>query len=805
MTADARLRRVNPLAPTVCAAVIGLVISVCAWLSVSATDERLALQVFNENATNNERTLESGIDRYFHNLVALGALFDSTKNDVTREEFDSFSKTLLKGQTAILGLSWIPRVTRDQRATYEITARQDGIADYHIRNVAADGSLSIAPEQDEYFPIYYSSKETPDSELYGFNLRDNNGPRQRMLDTARDENRIVASQTLLVRSGPGDRRGFLVVLPIYRYGTPVSTLGDRRQNLEGFVLGIFQVGAMVDAILADVMPPLDIFLFEPDALPSDMPIYVHSSRIRSVPAVPMSLQALTAAPHWSGGLSANGRQWKLIVPRPPRLLIRSHDRAWFVFGVCLLITGLVVAYMWKSVRYAHRLNELARTDSLTSLANRRVFEERLDIAFAASRRNGNLFAVHFIDLDGFKDVNDTLGHATGDLLLRAVVARLAKLVRETDVLARFGGDEFAVLQADANDPQSTATLAQTIISAMAVPFVIAGNDIYVTASVGIAPYVADIPAAGAMMIQADRALYRAKDDGANCFRSHSRELDQQVRLWTTLAEELRAGVERNELELYYQPQVEIGSGRILGLEALVRWNHPKRGLLMPSIFIPVAEKSAIIQRLGQWVFEAACAQLAQWVKQGIAPQTTAVNVSGLQLKRIDDFERDVTGSLAKWNIAPGAVELELTETVLMEASPKLSDALQRLRQMGVRIAIDDFGTGFSSLRYLTVYPVNRLKIAQELVFGVTDDPRNATVVRAAIRLAHELGIEAIAEGVETEAQARFLSSAGCDNAQGYLYSRPVDAIAATALLLRSRIGPVMEPMQIRDLRRREGL
>ncbi len=225
---------------------------------------------------------------------------------------------------------------------------------------------------------------------------------------------------------------------------------------------------------------------------------------------------------------------------------------------------------------------------------------------------------------------------------------------------------------------------------------------------------------------------------------------------------------------------------------------------MPSIFNPVAEKSAIIQRLGQRVFDTACGQLAQWVKQGIAPQTLAVNVSGQQLKRIDDFERDVAESLAKWNIDPGVVELELTETVLMEASPRLNDALQRLRQMGLRIAIDDFGTGFSSLKYLTVYPINRLKIAQDLVFGVSDDARNAAVVRAAIRLAHELGIEVIAEGVETEAQASFLSSAGCDNAQGYLYSRAVDAIAATALLLRSRIGGTMEPSPVADLRRLSG-
>jgi diguanylate cyclase (GGDEF)-like protein len=787
------------MVPTFCAALFGLIISICAWLSASATDERLALQEFNENATNNERTLESGLDRYFHNLVALGALFDATTHDVTREEFVAFSRTLLKGQTAILGVTWIPRVTRDRRAAHEAAARGDGIIDYHIRNAGADGSLSIAPQQDEYFPIYFSSKETPDSKLYGYNLLDNDGPRQKMLDTARDEDRIVASSTLLVRSGAGDRRGFLVVLPIYRYGQPFGTLEDRRQNLKGFVLGIFQVGVMVDTILADVMPPLDVYLFEPNALSSDMPVYVHSSRLRSAPAVPVSLGKLTTGRHWSGDLAANGRHWELVVPRPQRSFVGGQDRAWLIFGACLLISGLVTAYVWKSLRYASRLDELARTDILTALANRRVFEERLAIAFTASQRNGNRFAVHFIDLDGFKDVNDTMGHAYGDSLLCAVVARLSKLVRQSDLLARFGGDEFAVLQADANDPLSTATLAQRIIDAIAAPFMIAGNEVYITASIGIAPYSSDVPAPDVMMIQADLALYRAKDDGANCFRSHSHELDQQVRLRITLAEELRAGIEHGELELFYQPQVEIGSGQILGLEALVRWNHPKRGLLMPSIFIPIAEKSAIIQQLGSWVFDSACAQLAQWEEQGIAPRTVGVNVSGLQLKRIGDFERDIAASLAKWNIKPGAVELELTETVLMDASQKHSDALQRLRQMGLRIAIDDFGTGFSSLKYLTIYPVNRLKIAQELVFGVTDDLRNATVVKAAIRLAHELGIDFIAEGVETRAQARFLRSAGCNHAQGYLYSRPVDADAATALLRRGRIGLAHDPTKLKEL------
>jgi EAL domain-containing protein (putative c-di-GMP-specific phosphodiesterase class I) len=233
--------------------------------------------------------------------------------------------------------------------------------------------------------------------------------------------------------------------------------------------------------------------------------------------------------------------------------------------------------------------------------------------------------------------------------------------------------------------------------------------------------------------------------------------------------------------------VEIVSGKIVGLEALVRWNHPTRGLIMPSIFIPIAERTGAIVPLGHWVFEEACRQLKRWRGQGIAPQVLAVNVSGVQFKRGGDLELNIAASLAKWNIESGNIEVELTETVLMEITQKHGDTLERLQQLGVRIAIDDFGTGYSSLKYLTIYPVNRLKIAQELVFRVTTDSRNATVVRAAIRLAQELGIEVIAEGVETKAQADFLLSAGCAYAQGYYFSRPMNAERATELLQQGKI------------------
>jgi EAL domain-containing protein (putative c-di-GMP-specific phosphodiesterase class I) len=263
-----------------------------------------------------------------------------------------------------------------------------------------------------------------------------------------------------------------------------------------------------------------------------------------------------------------------------------------------------------------------------------------------------------------------------------------------------------------------------------------------------------------------------------------------------ITDELRGAVKRNEFELYYQPQVEIRSGRITGMEALLRWNHPARGQIPPSVFIPIAERSGEIQQLGQWVLDAACRQLQLWQNEGIAPETVGVNFSALQFKGSADVDRDVAASLDKWGIAPGKIEIELTESVLMEITQQHSDRFERLHRRGVRIAIDDFGTGYSSLNYLANYPINRIKIAQELVFGVDTDSRSATVVRAAIRLAHELDIEIIAEGVETAGQEQFLLSSGCELGQGYYFSRPVNAERATELLRAGRIGPVRKPPRL---------
>jgi len=418
-------------------------------------------------------------------------------------------------------------------------------------------------------------------------------------------------------------------------------------------------------------------------------------------------------------------------------------------------------------RAAEKIAALARTDALTGLGNRAAFLDRLNLQLAQAKCSGKQFAVLYLDLDHFKDVNDTLGHSTGDALLRAVADRIRNCVRETDAVARFGGDEFAVLQDDMGGLAGAKRLASRIRNSLAAPYSIDGNQVHTTVSIGIVPYSMGIEGADSMLTKADLALYRAKEEGRNQFRFHIAELDQQVRERELISDDLHLAVEREELELFFQPQIALPSGRIVGLEALIRWKHPTRGLLLPSAFIPIAETTGNILRIGQWVIDQTCRQLRNWQDQQIAPTSVAVNLSAAQFKAAYGLDRFIGETLAKYHVAPGRLELELTESVFMETIQKHNEAFKKLRRLGVRLAVDDFGTGYSSLDCLRSSRVSRLKIDRRFVAGAIANPDDAKIVRATIALAHELGIEVVAEGVESAQQRQFLISAGCKVAQGY--------------------------------------
>jgi diguanylate cyclase (GGDEF)-like protein len=436
---------------------------------------------------------------------------------------------------------------------------------------------------------------------------------------------------------------------------------------------------------------------------------------------------------------------------------------------------------------ATQILQMARHDGLTGLANRAVFMEAVQQAIARAKRGGKDFAVLYLDLDRFKDVNDTLGHPVGDELLKAVAERLRSSAREIDTVARFGGDEFAVIAADIGEPADAAILAEALIASLSAPFSIEGNDIRSGASIGISIFGADDPDAETLLSHADVALYRAKSEDRGGYRFFTEAMDSDVRTRVTLSTELREAIFGGQLFLVYQPQVEIATGKIVGVEALVRWRHPARGILGPDLFIPVAEKSGLILALGHWVLMESCRQAKVWIDAGVAPPRMAVNFSAMQFKRPVELELDIAASLAGTGLPAQRLELELTETALMEASRAHNDVLMRLRQTGVRFAIDDFGTGFSSLDYLRRYPADRVKIAQIFVRQITTDAGSAAIVKAIIGLARELGMMSIAEGIETAEQLALLEGWGCQEAQGYFFARPLEPDKILPLLLRGRI------------------
>ena len=456
-------------------------------------------------------------------------------------------------------------------------------------------------------------------------------------------------------------------------------------------------------------------------------------------------------------------------------------------GRLIEVEGIIIDITERKAA-EEKLALLARADTLTGVANRATFNERLQLAFAASRRGAKPFAVFFIDLDQFKPVNDNFGHATGDLLLCEVARRLHGQVRETDVVARLGGDEFALLQLDMTDPASAGTLAEKLRAALAKPYFLAGNDVHISASIGICPYSDAIPDAETMMSQADLALYRSKDEGRNQYHFHSTELDREVQQRMELGEELKEALDCGQLTLHYQPQVEVVSGRIVGMEALLRWNHPRRGMLLPNEFLAVAEKSGIMMRLGRWVLNHACRQMKLWGDEGIAPPQIAINLSLAQLMSSPELIKDVRDITAQWGLSPSVLEFDVTEAALGQATLASDDALGRLREIGARVAIDDFGTEYSSFTYPRAYGVSHLKIARDYIARAVDYPKVAATVRAIIHLARELGIGVIAEGVETEQQRSLLVSTGAaTKAQGRVFSAAVDAAHAGDML---RVGAV---------------
>jgi diguanylate cyclase (GGDEF)-like protein/PAS domain S-box-containing protein len=446
-----------------------------------------------------------------------------------------------------------------------------------------------------------------------------------------------------------------------------------------------------------------------------------------------------------------------------------HDRYGQVIGAVIVFRD-VSATRSLSLKLAH----LAQHDSLTDLPNRALFNDRLTQAITLARRHHTSLAVLYLDLDRFKQINDSLGHAIGDRLLQSVAMRFSSCIRASDTVSRQGGDEFVILLSEVAHAQDAAVCADKVIHSLKMPFLLDEHELHVTASVGIVIYPEDGTEVAALLQNADSAMYEAKGRGRNNYQFFRLDLNSSANERQNLEGALRHAIQRHEFELHFQPIINLATGAIAGVEALLRWRHPTLGVVLPTQFIWIAEESGLIVPIGQWVLREACAQAQSWQVDGLPPLRLGVNISAVEL-RSPEFVPGVAAILAETGFSPRQLELELTETFLLQDSKSTALVVNALKGLGVQLALDDFGTGYSSLSYMRRFPIDALKVDRSFVRDLTTDADDASVVRAVVNMGSSFHMRVTAEGVETQEQLRFLGQNGCSEAQGYYFSPPLTA------------------------------
>ena len=888
---------------TLLVVLLGLVLSVFAWITAAAWEDQKDRGEFATQAGTKLTFLKEGVIDFHDVMRSYYGAIEGSGGRPDAKRLDEFAKPLLAEYTGTSDLAWAARVW---------------------------GSGA------DRYPILFATHLKTERAVTGFDLG-SVPPIRATLDRARDRGELVVSPVIPLPIAAG-KSGVAAVRAVYSGATQPSSVEERRRELIGFAMGAFLLGPMVDGTVTRLTAPagLHIYIYSNPAVAGDLPVYVHTSRLAKSPAPMVRLGALESGLHMSGVVTFGNRSWlAVLIPYEDRLHGLWGLPPLSVFALSLILSALATVYTWQAGRQHQReialglaaraakrrlkmiynsvndgvflsdpergsfvevndvgcrmfgyapgellgctivtissgippytqesvmeafvkaqtgpqmfewqgkrkdgslfwtevslsmapsptgdlglavvrditerkraseqITQMAHHDLLTGLANRGVFVKALDQAMARAQRRAGSFALLYLDLDHFKNVNDTLGHPAGDLLLESVAHRLRASVRATDTVARFGGDEFAILLsdiADSTDAADAAGLAKIanaagdvaakILAAVKEPFFIQGKLLNSGASVGIALYERDGANAESMLSRADQALYRAKSEGRGTYRFFTDAMDAEVRARVTMSAELREAISSDQLFLHYQPQVDINTRRIVGLEALVRWHHPTRGDLGPDAFIAAAEANGLIVPLGRWVMREACRQAKQWCDAGIAPPVLAINISGVQFKMPLELEREIAATLAEFPLSACRLELELTESVLMHSSQDHNALLLRWRNDGIRIAIDDFGTGYSSLDYLRRYPVDRIKIANTFTADIGKLSGTDAIVRAALGLARELGSDVVVEGAETRTQVDLLRAWGCRTVQGYYYSKPLSAADATRLLRIGKISP----------------
>ncbi|MBV8696694.1 MAG: EAL domain-containing protein [Bradyrhizobium sp.] len=764
--------------PALFALGIGILLSLAAGYAVGQWENRVTRVEFESVAETQVIVMQNGINEYISRLVALRTLFESANEEITRSEFETFSGRLFERHPGILRVAWMPRINRKERAEYEAAAIADGVSGYRIKALnAADRSITTAPQKDEYLPVFFST-EPKTSMSYGLDYS-TDPERRATLVRARDADVIAALRGQLYEPRNDGKRptGVLLFVPVFAKGTSRDTIADRRRNLTGYIVGIFDLPTLLQAIrrTAAASPAVAMNVYPPDAGDVTRPENRALPDFASERQTPSSDVTSSGLAHWSVMLRIGDTDWPVLAaPAAGGRLIARHDRSLAVLVAGFVGTIFLAVYLALASRNAFQLSlanqqvlELAQTDILTGLPNRAFFIERLQ-EITSGAEGEAVFAILMLDLDRFKNVNDSLGHAAGDALLQQVAERLRSALQGADVLARLGGDEFAIIQVECDDQHaSSIDLAQRISRLIAEPFQLPGHRVEIGTSIGIAVAPEHGSRQEELLKKADLALYRSKSAGRNCYTLYDDAMRAELEARNTLEGDLRDAVARCQFEVHYQPFYDIQSGRRRGLEALVRWRHPKRGLVPPDQFIPLAEETGLIVPLGEWIIRQACDDATTWP----ADIKLAVNLSPVQFKEAELFDV-MQSALAKSGLAPERLEVEITESVLLEQAAENLAFIERLKSIGISLALDDFGTGYSSLSYLTTFPFDKIKIDKSFIRNLTERHEGYAIISSVVTLARGLNMAVTAEGVETPEQLDMLRSLGVNFAQGYLLGRP---------------------------------
>lgn len=758
-----------------------------AFQQLKAAQEEVQKQRFFQEATALTERLQRRLTVQTDSVLAVARLME-VAGERSAAVFRRATAEWLSRYPATQNFAWYPLLTHGERAAFEREASAEFQRPFAVRARNAHGELFVSGAEPLYLPIRRVEPLAGNAAALGLDVLNSPQTGPTVKAAIRTGLPQVTPGFRLVQE-TGDQRGVVMYQMVYRPGTPED---QRRgeQGLVGAVAGAFRMDDIVRAVRGDDSDPqyqdtgyFSVCLIDP-AAPNV------NQRLSGPPGcggdTATRVRYFSSLPVWFGE-----RTWLLQVAAGP--LFERSDNGWVTWGTLtvsllsvamlgtflLVLTGqtrrteqLVVERTLELAQSNAGLHELAMFDALTGLANRTHWTNQARHTLEAARRHGDSLAVVFVDLDHFKNVNDSLGHSVGDLLLKAVAQRLQSCLRAQDVMARQGGDEFVVLLTRLPSHDAAAAVAQKMVATMGPPFKLQGHEVRVSASLGLAWFDGGEDDVDTLLRHADMAMYQAKATGRNGWCFYEPDMERSVSQRLLVETGLRRAIAQHELVLHYQPQIDCQTGVVVAVEALVRWQHPELGLLLPGRFVPQAENNGQIDELGAWVMRTACHQLRAWQAVGITGVTMAVNVSAVEFARPTFIPR-LRQVLRETGIDPAGLELEITETALMQALPELVERLGEIARMGVSLALDDFGTGYSSLGYLKRLPLHRLKIDRSFVRDLPGDKEDEAIVLATLSMAHALGLVVVAEGVELGVQRSFLAEHGCDHVQGWLVARPM--------------------------------